>query len=154
MIFLKNEESLAVGNIFPEIRLPDLEGRLKSSNEFLGKYTLIYFWRSDCVYCNNEITALKNLYDQYHNRSFEIYSISLDDDRQKLLDNLNENYLPWIVVNDSLGWESNLVRNYNISGTPAKILLDPEGTIIARQISTAELEERLELLMSHQKSLI
>jgi peroxiredoxin len=146
LISYENENKLRPGAIFPELILPGLDGKQHQLRNSSG-YTLVYFWRSDCIHCRIEVELLKEMHKKYSDSGFSIYSISLDDNPERLKEYLDHNPVPWTVVSDFSGWSSPLVRDFNIRGTPTKFLLDKNGFIIDKQFTSDDLNTRLQRII-------
>ena len=84
------------------------------------------------------------LYNQFHNRGFEIFSVSLDKDRNAWLTAIQKDNLSWPNhVSDLRGWSSAGGRLYGISSIPSTVLVGPDGKILARNLRGRELENKL-----------
>jgi hypothetical protein len=51
--------------------------------------------------------------------------------------------MPWIHLSDLKYWESIPTEVYNVNSIPDNLLIDPEGTIVARGLRGDALEARL-----------
>ena len=84
------------------------------------------------------------LYHRFHDKGFEIYSVSLDNSREKWLAAIESDGLVWQNhVSDLKGWQSAGGRLYGINSIPATVLIDAEGKVLARNLRGAELEQKL-----------
>lgn len=61
---------------------------------------------------------------------------------------IKEQQLPWISVCDFAGERSPLLRTYNVRKLPSNFLIDREGNIIARDIYSNALAERVAQLLN------
>ena len=80
---------------------------------------------------------MKALYDRYHGKGLEIYSVSEDSKTRKNIwkDYLSDNGMTWINVLDTDAGRSNsrVWFEYALHGIPTTILLDGEtGAILLR----------------------
>jgi thiol-disulfide isomerase/thioredoxin len=140
---LEKVKQLEVGKVFPNIELPDVTG-VPVSLEFLrGKYVLVDFWATWCRPCVEAIPTLKMFYQQYHNKGFEIYSVSLDNNREAWLNGIENYELSWVNVSDLRAFASPVVKQLVVTYIPHTFLLDPAGVIIAVDINDKELEQVL-----------
>ena len=65
----------------------------------------------------------------------EIYSISLDKNNKAWNEAIKKDNLLWKNhVSDLKGWESEAAKTYNIKSIPSNILIDKDGTIIAKNL--------------------
>lgn len=71
--------SINVGGIAPDIDLVAPDGKHVKLSSLRGKYVLLDFWASWCGPCLAEVPNVKAVYEQYKDKGFEIYGVSLDD---------------------------------------------------------------------------
>ena len=71
----------AVGSTAPDIVLQDPFGKTISLSSLRGKTVLIDFWASWCKPCREESPNLVKAYNKYKTSGFEVFSVSLDDNR-------------------------------------------------------------------------
>lgn len=136
---------LAPGMEAPEIAMKDPQGNIRKLSDLRGKYVMIDFWASWCGPCRRENPNVVRLYHKYHDKGFEIYSVSLDRTREAWLKGIQDDGLIWPNhVSDLNGWTSSGGKSYNIMSVPATVLVDPDGKIIARNLRGTELEQKLE----------
>ncbi|MBB6610260.1 AhpC/TSA family protein [Pontibacter sp. Tf4] len=140
---LKGMRSTTVGQVAPEITLPTPDGGTASLSDLRGKYVLIDFWASWCGPCRKENPNVVRMYNEYKDKGFEIFGVSLDQNREKWLKAIADDKLTWPHVSDLKGWESAAASIYNITAIPQTILLDKEGRIIAKNLRGKELEDKL-----------
>ena len=141
---------LAAGTQIPNIQLPDPKGEIRSLYDLKGKYVLVDFWASWCKPCRAENPNVVRLYKKYHDKGFDVFSVSLDglpnqpNPKQGWLDAITQDGLEWPNhVSELKGWQSAVVQEFGIQGIPFAVLIDPEGKIIAKNIRGAALEEKL-----------
>ncbi|MCC5923530.1 MAG: TlpA family protein disulfide reductase [Crocinitomicaceae bacterium] len=131
----------------PEIALRDPDGRTRKLSDLKGKYVLIDFWASWCNPCRMENPNVVRLYKQYQNKNFDIFSVSLDNDKNRWVKAIAADGLIWKNhVSDLKGWESAVVPLYGVKGIPHTVLIDPKGKIIETNLRGAKLEQKLKEL--------
>ena len=123
-----------MGAVAPEITLSQPNGEVMSLSDLRGQYVLIDFWASWCGPCRRENPNVKKVYEKYHEKGFEIYGVSLDKDMQPWLSAIGQDGLEWRHVSDLKYWDSQVVKDYQITGIPLTILVDKEGVIIAKNL--------------------
>lgn len=136
-----NKRKIAVpGTDAIDFAKADLKGKPLALSSFRGKYVLLDFWGSWCVPCRKGNPHLKELYQRYKSKGFDIVGIAADNDTPDAWKKaIEKDGLPWhhILLDD-------LDEKYNITSYPTKILIDKNGKIIGRYGSEEkELDEML-----------
>jgi len=137
----KIQASLVVGTNFPGFSVQDVDGKPLSLADYKGKVVLIDFWATWCPPCRVEIPNVVATYKKYHSQGFDVIGVSLDQDRQKLLNFTKENDMAWPQYFDGQRWQNKLVVKYGIQAIPATYLLNTNGVILATDLRGAGLEQ-------------
>ncbi|MDE6825875.1 MAG: AhpC/TSA family protein [Paramuribaculum sp.] len=103
-----------------------------------GHYTLVDFWASWCGPCIRETETLKRIYNAYADKGLEILGVAVWDENDATRKAIETHKLPW---NQIIGTQRIATDVYGISSIPCIILFDPEGTIVARDLTGAQLED-------------
>jgi len=128
----------------PDIAMKDKDGVTRKLSDLRGNVVLVDFWASWCGPCRRENPNVVNIYKKYHDQGLEIYSVSLDKQRDAWLKAIKDDGLLWPNhVSDLNGWNSSGGKSYGIMSIPATVLIDREGKIIARNLRGTELEEAI-----------
>ena len=136
--------AVAVGEVAPDISLPNPDGEKMSLSDLRGKYVLLDFWAGWCRPCRMENPNIVAMYDKYKARGFEIFSVSLDRSRQKWLSAIAEDGLRWPAhVSDLNHFRSQAATTYKVNGIPFALLLDPEGRVIGKNLRGRMLQAKL-----------
>ena len=149
LLLIENSRKTAVGQIFTDFTLQDLEGNDISLSDFAGRgnYVLVHFWATWCGPCIPRIPYLARFYAQYKERGFEIVSVSFDRTRDAWIAGVERLNMTWtqMLAMDEVGV---YIRGlYAIRGIPHSVLLDREGIIIAIDLRDEELDNKLAELM-------
>ena len=134
---------LAVGMPAPDIALPNPEGDTLRLSSLRGKYVMIDFWAAWCKPCRMENPNVVRLYDQYKDKGFEIYGVSLDRTKDAWVEAIADDQLTWQHVSDLKYFNSEAAALYSINAIPATVLLDKEGKIIAKNLRGEALAAKL-----------
>jgi len=130
------------GTGYIDIALKDKKQVTRKLSELEGKVILIDFSAYESEESVQYTFAMRELYNKYHGRGFEIYQISLDRNKTKW-EKAVEN-IPWVCVRDENGPNTTYASSYNISSIPTTFLMNKEGTIIARSLEFSELSKEIE----------
>ena len=130
------------GTGYINIVLPDKNNIERKLSSFIGKVILIDFSAYELKQNVDYTFSLRELYTKYHSRGFEIYQISLDQNKQFWLQSTKN--IPWTCVRDLNGPDTKVAVSYNISDLPTSFLMDRKGNIIARSMGFDELKKTIE----------
>ncbi len=136
-----------IGQSFTEIALPDTTGQIRKLSDLKGKLIMIDFWASWCGPCRRENPFVVSLYKQYKDKNFEIFGVSLDENKQKWEKAIIDDQLTWFHVSDLKGWESEAGKIYGVRAIPHTVLINQEGIIIAKNLDREELRKKIEELL-------
>jgi len=142
----KNIQRLqSVNKKYEDFEFQTPEGNTRKLSDYVGKSQYIYidFWASWCNPCIAAMPHLKEIYEKYRSKGFEVIGISLDTDKKSWKKALKRIDAPWIQLCNYEGSESKMARAYFITAIPYGILLDKEGTIIETNYT---LEKKLQEL--------
>ena len=139
----EQDELLAPGTPMPEISMKDPSGKTISLSSLKGKIVLVDFWASWCGPCRKENPNVVRLYKQYNKKGFEVFSVSLDEDKQKWLDAIQKDGLNWTHVSELAGWSTSACAQFKINAIPFTILVDKDGKVIGTGLRGQQLEEKL-----------
>jgi thiol-disulfide isomerase/thioredoxin len=137
-----------VGGIAPDLEYTSPAGKKIKLSSLRGKIVLLDFWASWCGPCRRENPAVVAAYQKYKDKGFDIYSVSLDQDKGRWEGAIAADNLTWAShVSDLKGWQSEPAAKYGVHSIPAQFLLDKEGRIIAKNLRGEELSRKLAELL-------
>lgn len=120
-------EEQVTSEVAPDFTLNDINGKPLALSSLRGKYVILDFWGSWCVWCIRGIPNMKEYYNKYKGK-FEILGIDCNDSEQEWKDAVKKHELPWLHVYNTP--DSQLLKTYKIEGFPTKIIIDPDGKIV------------------------
>src|SRR5690349_9539925 len=100
----KDEAQSSYGKSAPEIALPAINGDTIKLSSLKGKVVLLDFWASWCGPCRASNKTLVRLYGKYKSKGFEIFSVSIDEEKRDWEKAIKKDRITWLQVNDNKGW--------------------------------------------------
>jgi thiol-disulfide isomerase/thioredoxin len=123
--------------VAPPLSLPDLDGRTRTLNEFLGaKPVLLEFMSTDCPHCRHMAPVLTRLHAVYGNR-VSFVTVAFDRRATRVRAFAQVHGHPWCYL---LG-DDNTVRAYALGGVPTFLLLGPDGRIRGVQVGSCAYDD-------------
>lgn len=121
---------LRVGDVVPDFAFTDLDGKSHRFSEFRGKYVLLDFWGTWCGSCRKELPDLEKAYQQFRSRGFVIMGMGDDKETEKARKVVSD---AGVTYPQSSGETGNdlVYKRFRIDRFPTKVLLNPEGKVIA-----------------------
>lgn len=118
----------------PDFTLPDLEGKNVTLSSLRGKWVILDFWGSWCIWCIKGFPALKDAYAKYDGK-LEIVGIDCGDTTDAWKAAVEKYKLPGLQLYNTDAPDS-IDKTYGIQGFPTKVIINPEGNIV--NITTGE----------------
>jgi thiol-disulfide isomerase/thioredoxin len=129
--------AIRVGNPVPAFEIASLSDStvLYSNETMLGRVYLMDFWAVWCGPCVGEMPHLHEAYEKYRDDGLTILSLSFDEKPEDVFEFCEDGEwsMPWLHAFVPEGFESNLSETFQVFGIPKPILVDADGTIIARR---------------------
>ena len=138
------------GAPFPAFALPAPDGVMHHSGEYFGQPLLINFWATWCPPCRAEMAALDACARTLAPRGLRVVAISVDSDRNLLIEYLRRTRLGLTVLIDfDQQWSASQVQ---VPGFPTSYLIGGDGLIRAvwvgaRAWDEARVQEQLAALV-------
>ena len=136
------------GNPAPDLIGVDQNGQPQKLSDLKGKVVLIDFWATWCVPCVGGLPHVKELYEKYHDKGFEVFMVGDNDSSE-------DKWKEFIETRDDLGMKNyhHILRGfkmwhdengyhmdrsndqsdkYAVHYLPTKYLIAADGTIVGR----------------------
>lgn len=143
-------KKVAVGQKFTDFEMADIKGKTHKLSEFVGNgknIVLLDFWASWCPPCRRDMPNLVDTYKEFKGKGFEIVGISLDSKKESWEKGIKDLNITWTQLSDLKGWKNDGAALYGVNSIPHTILVDKDGTIIAKGLHGKEVAEKLRELL-------
>lgn len=133
-----------IGTEAPEIVMKNPQGQDMKLSDLRGKVVLLDFWAAWCKPCRLENPNVVAAYNKYKSKGFEVFSVSLDKDRESWIQAIADDKLVWKThVSDLQFWQNAAAQLYGVQSIPAAFLLDREGKIVGKDLRGDALEAKI-----------
>jgi thiol-disulfide isomerase/thioredoxin len=130
-----------------QIKLPTMQGDSLSLVSVKGKVILLDFWASWCGPCRSSNKQLVKLYAKYKAMGFEIFSVSLDQNKKDWQKAITKDKITWLQVNDPRGWDARTAVDWNIYQLPTSYLINKKGDVVSIDLEGKELDGNVKKLL-------
>lgn len=125
-----------------DLNLVDNKGHERRLTDLRGKVVLLDFHMFANENSLERIMALRELWNKYHDRGFEIYQVSEDNNGHFW--KTQTAALPWICVQDS---ETRAALSYNVTELPTFFIIDRNSTLRKRDLQVNNLDAEIAALL-------
>jgi thiol-disulfide isomerase/thioredoxin len=136
-----------MGGVAPDFTLQTVDGAPVRLSDLKGKPVWINFWATWCVPCREEMPAMQELYDQYHDRGLAILAVNMEEDAPTVRRWIDSGGYGFTFVLDADGQQT---KRYNVTAAPTSYFVGPDGVIHdlkLGQISRNEMVAKLDKLL-------
>lgn len=134
-------ERIDVGVNAPALSGNDIAGQQQDLAALRGNWVYIDYWATWCGPCMLDLPKVVAMSKALQDRpDFKVLSVSLDEEPSKDMVKwaVNEYDIGYPVLFDGQGWNGSLAKAWGITQIPATFLIDPQGSIVARDLPASE----------------
>lgn len=148
--FVEQRGLVKPGELAPDFRLRDMDGRMVSLSDFRGKVVLLNFWATWCGPCRIEMPAMEELYRSYPRKDFEILAVSTDAQGVAVTRPFQQEYrLSFPILHDA---DFRVGLSYGTRTLPMTFMVDRQGIVRqqifgARDWGAPEAHQLIQMLM-------
>lgn len=136
-----------LGKIAPELKMPDIDGEMRSLHGVDANYTLLIFWSPECGHCLKEMPKVDSVYEAVlKDKGVKIYGVKTEGTIEKWKEVIEEKGLEdWIHVHDP-DRKTRFRSDYDIYSTPVLYLLDERKIIRGKRIDHSNILDVIEMV--------
>jgi hypothetical protein len=109
-------------------------------DQLRGKVTVVYFWASTASRCTEDMNAVLDLLDRYHDKGVELLCVGMDKTPAEAREYLRSSRKGEIHVFQRNGLDSLLAQRCGVTSLPALLVVAKDGTVACRSAGALELE--------------
>ena len=110
----------------PAFELIDLDDKVHTLKEYLGKPVVINFWATWCPPCRKEMPSMNRAWKILKDQGIEMIAIDVGQEDADVYDFIEDTPIDFQVLLDS---ESESLDKWNLVGLPTTYILNTDGTV-------------------------
>jgi len=146
---LAKRKAVMPGSVAPDFTLMKRDSSKFTLSSSRGKYVMLDFWASWCHPCRQAIPHWKEVYSKYHDKGFDIVSVSDDSRWKDWFKAMDQEKMPWLQVCDEFpvkNMPAKVGSLYMTTYIPFYVLLDKDGKILAYSGDENKIDDKLKEL--------
>jgi len=143
LLHIEKSVILEVGDKAIDFTLSTIDGEQVSLSDFKGKYVLLEFWATGCAPCRWENPNLLKAYRRFNDKGFEIFGVTLDEEKSDWESTIKKDSIIWTTVGDLKGMAGEVPITYSVNYIPKNYLLNEEGIVLEKDLRGKALQDEL-----------
>ena len=145
LIYVKyRQPRFVAGEQAPDFEVGLMNGERAKLSDLKGKYVLLQFWGSWCGPCRQENPELVALYQKYHEKGFEIFSVGIEPTERAWKKAIENDGLVWKYhTMESSEFNGGRAQQFNVHSIPTLFLINPEGVIMGVNLKPIYMDKML-----------
>ncbi|MDR6734781.1 TlpA disulfide reductase family protein [Sphingobacterium sp. 2149] len=127
-LLLRRANLQVAGGSWIDFSYPDVNGKMHSLSENLGKVVLLDLWATWCAPCLAEVPALEKLEKEFQGKDVVFISLSLDTDKAKWQNMVKQKQLSGVQLFSNS--EQRFMQDYEVTEIPRYIVFDKNGKTV------------------------
>jgi len=129
--------------------LPDLSGKMRSLEDYRGKWVIVNYWATWCPPCQEEIPDLVDFHDSHKDTDAVVLGVNFEDIGAEQLTNFVDSFLISYPVLRSEPLATTPLGA--IPGLPTTYIIAPDGSPVARQVGPVTRKQLEDYIEKKQK---
>ncbi len=121
----------------PDVKANDPNGQLRSIYEMKSPYIIVYMWNPECEHCAEQTPQLVRNYAAWKNQGIDVYGIAVNTEDAAWRGAIQKYGMPWVNVFDKTN--KSIYGKYYVDNTPEIYVLNPDRTIIAKNLQVDQI---------------
>ena len=136
---------LLVGSPASAFQLESLKSERVNLNDYVGggRWTLVMFWSTDCIPCEEQKPMIESFHQQHHRIDARVVGIALDGMEnyagiKELMDHNEPTYPNLVVFTDVFHRQYKELTGKDFRATPTYLLFSPDGQLAGSKTGKIE----------------
>ncbi len=126
-----------LGKTAQNVTAKDKNGHFQTLLDSKSPLLVVFIYSPDCEHCQEQTPKLINIYNQWHNKGVDVYSIAANTTEKEWKQFGHRFNMPWRDVFDATN--ASWYPKYFVDLTPEVYLLDQNRKIVAKNIKVTQL---------------
>lgn len=127
----------------PDVKAQGPDGKMHAISDIKAPYVVVYMFNPDCEHCQEESPKLVQFYREWKSKGVEVFGIGVDTEVEEWKAYLKKTGMDvWPNVFDPTN--KAIYGKYFVDITPEIYVLNPERTIIAKNLKVNQIAEVIE----------